>query len=340
MPYWDWSRYSGTPFKAPVWNDTVLGGDGDIANSYCVVDGPFNSSEWSVRPNGTCLMRQFGNTLPTMVAVNLALAISPQNFSQFEIAMRGTMHGEAMCSVGRTMCSNLASNAPEFWLFNAYVDSLWRRWQIKSLAHADAFFPSVTEQLSGTNGLVPRDLTNSSKLPGGVCVTYQWPLSPVNGPSTTSPPPATTSPAATTTAGVEIGEGIGPEIGEELGSIPPEPEGAATDLMETEASEMTKTQLANSKQIPPPTTTTTPRWVALFGMNTTEYQFWQRVNAYLSPAGSSGLMTSLASQQAGVSLQQNQGQSGSSGGASGGTSGSQSSVEQVEENELMDILFQ
>ena len=344
MPYWDWSRYAAKPFLAPVWNTTVLGGDGDFADSYCVANGPFRSGQWSVRPNGTCLKRQFSsNTFPTMMAVNLALAIAPQNFSQFEIAMRGSMHAAPMCDVGGTMCTHSSSNAPEFWLFNAYVDSLWWRWQNRSSAHADAFFPTVADQLSGTNGLRPRDLTKSSQLPGGVCVTYQWPLPTLTGSSTTQPP--TTSPAATTSGDgvVIINPGSpGTTPGEGEGTIFIEPQEGEVDLMETQASQMSPSQLSATPQVTP-LTPTSPKWVDFLGMNATEYQFWQQVNIYLGgTSGSASSMTSSASQQAGVSINVGPGQSGSSGGAGTGGAGAGpgSSIEansNEEDLELFDL---
>lgn len=38
------------------------------------------------------------------------------------------------------MCSDYAANAPEFFLHHAFLDSIWYRWQTKSVKCKDAYY--------------------------------------------------------------------------------------------------------------------------------------------------------------------------------------------------------
>lgn len=179
LPYWDWTRYAHAPFTAPLWSESLLGGDGSASNGRCVSTGPF--AQWKVQPNNTCLQRHFSGTMPSAAVVNQTILTPLASFSQFEMTVRTTLHNGPLCTVGGTMCSALSSNAPEYWLFSGFTDSIWNRFQNISTAHRDVLFSSITTPLTGSGGTAsPSDYVNNRQLPGGVCVEYQTDLLPVS----------------------------------------------------------------------------------------------------------------------------------------------------------------
>ena len=203
LPYWDWSRYATNPFSAPLWSPGVLGGDGDTSNGYCVSTGPFQQNQWFVQPLGTCLRREFSGTMASGAVINQTIATPVANFAQFESSLRLALHNRSQCNVGGTMCLDRASNAPEYWLFTGFTDSIWSRYQNLSTAHQAAFFSTMTSPLTGTGGTAtPQDFVDNSNLPGGVCVEYQTSLNPVP----TGPPPTTATTGIVINPGGDGGE--------------------------------------------------------------------------------------------------------------------------------------
>lgn len=70
------------------------------------------------------------------------------------------------------MCSQESASAPEFFLHHGFIDKIWDDWQKKSLAHKYAFFPTVQENMTGTD-LTPVELIDLSTQPGGVSAEYE-----------------------------------------------------------------------------------------------------------------------------------------------------------------------
>lgn len=239
------------------------------------------------------------------------------------------MHGVPQCEVGGTMCSRLASNAPEFWLFSAYTDSLWLRWQNRSSAHANAFFPTVQSALPGTNSLMPRDLINSANL-SGVCVIYQAltpPPSPTTAPTTASTA-VTTATVPATSVVIGNADGAGADFLPDLE--------LEVDLMEVQASHMNTSQLILTPQLAPQISSN-PRWATLLGLNSTEIQFWQQVDAYIrgTSLSRSSLMTP-ASQQSGVNINIHTPGNGSNNIVGGGDLNNEAAQEEEEEMRGLD----
>lgn len=179
--YWDWSLDSRKPFSTGpenVWNsDTGFGGNGVDTDQNCVLDGPFRKGAWKrVRPNNQawpstdCLTRAFNGNPPGETRLMVLLASDDFNF--FEKILRGEMHDNVHCEIGETMCSQQAASAPEFFLHHAFIDKIWDDWQKKSCAHKDAYFPSIEENMPGTD-LRPVQLIDLSNQPGGVSVEYE-----------------------------------------------------------------------------------------------------------------------------------------------------------------------
>ena len=178
--YWDWSLDSREPFSTGsdnVWNsDTGFGGNGVAADQYCVRNGPFRKDAWSrVRPANPpfgpdCLTRNFNGIPPEEIDVMEVLNID--DFTEFERDLRIELHDNVHCRIGATMCSQEAASAPEFFLHHTFIDKIWDDWQKKSTAHKYAYFPTVQQNMPGTN-LRPAQLIDLSNQPGGVSVEYE-----------------------------------------------------------------------------------------------------------------------------------------------------------------------
>ena len=181
--YWDWSLDSRELFGTGadnVWNsDTGFGGDGGDDDN-CVLDGPFVEDTWSrVRPNNSlggpdCLTRNFNRNEnpPGEVEVMEVLNIPVNDFHNFEMTLRDGLHDNIHCRIHGTMCSFESASAPEFFLHHSFIDKIWDDWQKKSQAHKVAYFPTVPDDMPGTD-LKPAALMDLSNQPGGVSVEYE-----------------------------------------------------------------------------------------------------------------------------------------------------------------------
>lgn len=191
VPYWDWSRVSGDPFRTnptDLWHsgNAGFGGNG-VAPNGCVQTGPFRESIWSLppppagaptEPGPRCLRRRFNGNPPDLVAVNRVLQINLVNFTDFELLLRINLHDVVHCLIGGTMCFNDSASAPEFFLHHGFIDKIWDDWQKRSDAHLNVFFPNINEVMPGTQ-VFPREVVDLSSQPGGVRAEYQQPKSPV-----------------------------------------------------------------------------------------------------------------------------------------------------------------
>ena len=176
--YWDWSLDSREPFSTGsdnVWDsETGFGGDGADADN-CVLDGPFRKGVWKrTRPAGAtgpdCLTRNFNGNPPEEIDVMEVL--DNNDFTEFEQRLRRALHDNVHCRINGVMCSNESASAPEFFLHHTFIDKIWDDWQKKSSAHKYAYFPTVLQDMPGTN-LRPAKLIDLSNQPGGVSVEYE-----------------------------------------------------------------------------------------------------------------------------------------------------------------------
>ena len=114
-------------------------------------------------PGPDYLMRRFNGNPPEKIDVIRVLDMD--NFTDFELALRGVMHKNVHCGIGATMCDSEAASAPEFFLHDAFIDKIWDDWQKKSSAHKNAFFPAVRKNMPETI-LRPAELIDLSNQPG------------------------------------------------------------------------------------------------------------------------------------------------------------------------------
>ena len=180
VAYWDWSQVSGTAWRGEaqdIWftGDSGFGGNGGVTFLWCVQTGPFREAVWKLVPsaNFECLSRQFIDRPPDSIAVQEVLNTPAGDFkSKFEFALRGNLHDTVHCLISGTMCTADAASAPEFFLHHGFIDKIWADWQAKSDQHKNAFFPTVSGVMPGTQ-LTPRSVIDLNAQPGGVRVEYR-----------------------------------------------------------------------------------------------------------------------------------------------------------------------
>lgn len=68
-------------------------------------------------------MRKFNGNPPEEIDVIRVLDMD--NFTQFELALRGVLHNNVHCGIGATMCDSEAASAPEFFLHRAFINKIW-----------------------------------------------------------------------------------------------------------------------------------------------------------------------------------------------------------------------
>lgn len=187
VPYWDWSVVSQTPWRggaSDLWffGNSGFGGNGEQSPRQCVTSGPFRRGTWNVVPSagGGCLRRQFNLTgnPPDSVAVAEVLRTRALDFDSFEISLRINLHDTIHCLIGGHMCSFDSAVSPEFMLHHGFIDKIWTDWQRQSIAHRNAHFPAVADNMPGTRQLHARTILDNLRLPGGVRIQYQATASP------------------------------------------------------------------------------------------------------------------------------------------------------------------
>ncbi|MCZ6582261.1 MAG: tyrosinase family protein [Thaumarchaeota archaeon] len=159
LPYWDWSTDGDTanPTQSSIWNDDLLGGDGDSTNDNLVTSGPFlfdrndlDNSWLIVNGNGDPvggLQRNLGKsifnvgddppTLPISSDVQNVSSITPYdsepwNMREISPSFRRTLeliHNSIHVWVGGSMLASTSPNDPVFFLHHCFVEKLWEEWQ-------------------------------------------------------------------------------------------------------------------------------------------------------------------------------------------------------------------
>lgn len=138
IPYWDWELSgNNNPFT-----DDFLGGDGDAAQGYRVVSGPFAYAGnrfgirvWDESSGDSGLLREFGTDptayLPTPPQVASALTKIPYSPgpNSWEKTCEGGLHNPVHRWIGGNMALASSPNDPVFFLHHCYIDLLWETWR-------------------------------------------------------------------------------------------------------------------------------------------------------------------------------------------------------------------
>lgn len=180
IPVWDWTVTPSTPYATLVFDPTM--GFGNTIETpgavSCVSNGPFQKGLFSVTPLANkqlCLMRLMSastQNIPTLTLVKLIVAIIASDAPIFLMQM-SKINADITCTVGGDMCGSDAANDPLYLLHQAMLDSILTQWQSKSPANAAALFAGDGNPLAlGFDSLKVSDLSNNSRLPYGISVTY------------------------------------------------------------------------------------------------------------------------------------------------------------------------
>jgi len=146
IPYWDWATNSN-PATAAVWQNDMLGGDGDGSDGNKVKTGPFREGEWVIIDedgnNDGPLKRNFSDTLslPTQANIDTVKAITvydsadwnwdsdPSFRNQLEGWEGPNLHNRVHQWVGEDMEPRTSPNDPVFFFHHCFVDKIWADWQ-------------------------------------------------------------------------------------------------------------------------------------------------------------------------------------------------------------------
>lgn len=148
LPYWNWPQGGA---GASMWNDDLLGGNGDPLNEV-VTTGTFREGQWTIVnssgvPAGP-LTRAFGRqgwaqSLPTQAEIDQVLAVTPYDRplwnensdpsfrNQLEGFRGPNLHNRGHGWVGGSMLPMTSPNDPVFFMHHCMVDKLWHEWQLR-----------------------------------------------------------------------------------------------------------------------------------------------------------------------------------------------------------------
>lgn len=175
LPYWNWPSGGA---NASMWNNDLLGGDGDTGTEI-VSSGPFRNGEWTiVNSSGSQagpLLRAFGQeswaqTLPTQQEINQVLGVTPYDVSpwnefsdpSFRNQLEGfrgpNLHNRGHGWVGGSMLPMTSPNDLVFFMHHCMVDKVWHEWQLRF--PNQAYLP-VSGGPFGQNLTDPMDSTSS-----------------------------------------------------------------------------------------------------------------------------------------------------------------------------------
>ena len=190
IPFWDWTAFHDEPYKSPVWdNEQGFGGSSDQSTT-CVTTGPFRQGEYHVSPEagGGCIKREYKKaTYPSRTVVDKDVLTLPA-------ALFNTLHRflqlyfgiSVQCLVGGTMFSPNAAEDPAFLLQLSQLDSLFTRWQSFGGGREKIRYANDTSRLLLTPALTVSQMSDSSSLLHGACISYSPPILLKNN----APPPS------------------------------------------------------------------------------------------------------------------------------------------------------
>ncbi len=206
LPYWDWTAdQAADPGVNPLWADDFLGPDGDPAQGFQVMSGPFatdttpGAENWVLRVLDPMdnqpvnyLQRTFGRNVPDLPSagdVQNALAISVYDRAPWDTRVSGArsfrnllegwvtikppgrqpgLHNRVHVWVGGSMLPMSSPNDPVFFLNHCNVDRIWASWQAKQ-PQADQYPPTAGAPPGHNRGdLMPPFDGRADTRPGGV----------------------------------------------------------------------------------------------------------------------------------------------------------------------------
>ncbi|PVU97241.1 hypothetical protein BB561_000670 [Smittium simulii] len=133
VPYWDAARDFQDPANSGIFNNNLIGGNGNPMSDNCVTDGL--QSKWSMAyTTPHCLRRVFNggnNSIKPWYSPEYISSIlqTSADYEKFREAMEFTIHGAVHLGFGGEMITMQSSNDIGFYLHHANLDRLWWKWQ-------------------------------------------------------------------------------------------------------------------------------------------------------------------------------------------------------------------
>lgn len=190
IPFWDWTAFHDVPYKSPVWNNEQGFGDTSDQSTTCVTTGPFRQGEYHVSPEGGggCIKRQYTKaTYPSRTVVDKDILTLPAaQFNTLHRFLQLYCGISVQSLVGGTMFSPNAAEDPVFHLQLSQLDYLFTRWQSFGGGREKIRYANDTSRFLLTNALTVSQMSDSSSLPHGTCVSYSPPILLKNN----APPPS------------------------------------------------------------------------------------------------------------------------------------------------------
>ncbi|KAK3097854.1 hypothetical protein FSP39_013843 [Pinctada imbricata] len=162
LPYFDFTTDVGSFDQAIVWQANYFGGNGD-GRTNCVTDHNFGPlSGWQ-----PCIMRRFNNNVQLPSLLELALALSSNDYTEMSMCLESYI-SYLHQYIGGDMATNSAPYDPIFYPIYSYVDMLYWKWQQRGnnkYKYPEGF---------GNIAMIPFNIPPSSvlDLEGDLCVTY------------------------------------------------------------------------------------------------------------------------------------------------------------------------
>ena len=182
LPYWDWTLFSSNPYANPIFSPQDGFGNSSNDTNFCMQNGPYRRGEFSLTSvsGGGCLERQYnqGILLTRDQLDDPILAQPADQFSRF-FNFLTVPYVTIRCTVGGTMCAlNEATPTedPLHILVLSFLDSIWDRWQQKSISHKLARYSSDQTPLYKAEDFSASDYHDNSNLPNEVSVCYTDPV--------------------------------------------------------------------------------------------------------------------------------------------------------------------
>lgn len=182
MPYFDFTTDVGNFAEAIIWQPNYFGGDGS-GFSHCVPDHSFGTTgSWQ-----PCIMRNFHTTIEVPTMVELALALSSDDYTEMSMSLESYV-SYLHRYIGGDMATTGGPYDPVFFAIHSFVDMLYWRWQQRG--NNKFKYPAAF----GNIPMVPFNIPPSSVLDfeADLCVTYA--------------PPSLGHPCNTSTGGIDTSE--------------------------------------------------------------------------------------------------------------------------------------
>ncbi|KXN64980.1 Di-copper centre-containing protein [Conidiobolus coronatus NRRL 28638] len=182
LPFVDWTTYSSSPHRHPIFQNNRYGGNGNRNNNWCLDSGTF-ARNTVTNPRRKCLQRRYDLNDNTELSSfsskeEVQSAIDRSNrYTDFRRAVEGNIHNLPHYYIGDgefDMATLHSPNDPLFYLHHAFIDRAWFQWQLKKESRFGEYNSnnervSKNDRLVALGGIVG-DVLDPRK---GLCYQYE-----------------------------------------------------------------------------------------------------------------------------------------------------------------------